>query len=439
MAIESLPPPLQPLIQDNYLEHIFEDSLCSKLGFRAIADREPFAIGIGETITKTRAGLLVPAVTPLDPATNLALDNGLTPGCWSTEQYTLGLDSYGATMDLNIETSLVAIDNLFLANATKLGLHALQSLDRLARNALYAVYLGGNSFVTAGLGAPGTSLKVDTVVGFETVAVNGALIPVSAATPMAVTVGSTIYTLIGTSRDAANVSSLATLGGASGALTFAAPVAVADAALGAPVVSAVAPTILRPNGRTATSQLVPGDRLTLQLILAAVARLRDDNVPDFEGDYHCYLDNTTLLDLFRDPDFKHLSSGQADSEAWRDGQVIRLLGVAFITTTEAPQQVLALTGQRIRRAIVCGRGALIEGDFAGLGHSDLEPDATSHQFIDGVCLVVREPLDRFQEIIAQSWKWRGGFCVPTDVTANPTIIPTAGQSCWKRAVVIECL
>ena len=141
----------------------------------------------------------------------------------------------------------------------------------------------------------------------------------------------------------------------------------------------------------------------------------------------------------RDPDFKHLYSGQADSEAWRDGQVIRLLGVAFITTTEAPQQVLALTGQRIRRAIVCGRGALIEGDFAGLGHSDLEPDATSHQFIDGVCLVVREPLDRFQEIIAQSWKWRGGFCVPTDVTANPTIIPTAGQSCWKRAVVIECL
>jgi len=39
-------------------------------------------------------------------------------------------------------------------------------------------------------------------------------------------------------------------------------------------------------------------------------------------------------------------------------------------------------------------------------------------------LVVREPLDRFQEIIAQSWKWRGGFCVPTDVTANPTIIPS---------------
>ena len=91
------------------------------------------------------------------------------------------------------------------------------------------------------------------------------------------------------------------------------------------------------------------------------------------------------------------------------------------------------------RAIVCGQGALIEGDFQGLGHSDLEPDVSRHQFIDGVCLLVREPLDRFQEIITQSWKWRGGFCVPTDVTANPIVLPTASQAYWKRAVMIECL
>ena len=206
MAIASLPPPLQPLVQENYLDHIFEDSLHSKLGFREIADREPVAIGNGQTVTKTRTGLLAPAVIPLNPVTNLALDNGLTPDGWSIEQYSLGIDTYGATMDLNIETSRVAIDNLFLINAGKLGLQALQSLDRLARNALYSVYLGGNSFVTAGPGDPSPTLMVDTVVGFESVAVNGALVPVSAANPMAVTVGSRVYALIGTARDAANVS-----------------------------------------------------------------------------------------------------------------------------------------------------------------------------------------------------------------------------------------
>lgn len=141
--------------------------------------------------------------------------------------------------------------------------------------------------------------------------------------------------------------------------------------------------------------------------------------------------------LFQDPDFKQLFCGNADRDAYRTGQVIRLMGVTFVATTEAPQQVLALTGRRIRRAIVCGQGALIEGDFQGLGQS--EPDTMSHQFIDGVCLVMRKPLDRLQEIIAQSWRWRGGFSVPTDITANPTVLPTASPSYWKRAVVIECL
>jgi len=377
--------------------------------------------------------------TGVGPATNLALDNGLTAESWTIEQYTLGLDTYGATIDLNIETSLVAIDNPFLVNATRLGLHALQCLDRLARNALFSVYLGGNSFVTASPSAPATTLRVDTVMGFETVVANGAPTPVSVANPMSVTAGANVYSLIGTARDVTNVSSLAALGGASGTLTFASAVAVANASLGAAVVSAVAPAILRPNGWQASSQLVNGDRLTLQLVLAAVALLRDNNVPDFDGCYNCYLDNTTLLALFGDPDFKQLITGDADSEPCRAGQVSKLLGVNFVTTTEAPQQVLPLTGKRIRRSLVCGRGALIEGDFQGQSPSDPGPAPAHQQIIDGVCLVVREPLDRFQEIVTQSWKWRGGFCVPTDITTDPTVLPTSSPSYWKRAVVIECL
>ena len=82
---------------------------------------------------------------------------------------------------------------------------------------------------------------------------------------------------------------------------------------------------------------------------------------------------------------------------------------------------------------------MIEGDFQGPGRSDLLPRPSFHQFIDGVCLLVREPLDRLQEIVSQSWKWRGGFCVPTDITADPTVLPTASPSYWKRAVIIECL
>jgi hypothetical protein len=52
-------------------------------------------------------------------------------------------------------------------------------------------------------------------------------------------------------------------------------------------------------------------------------------------------------------------------------------------------------------------------------------------------MVTREPIDRLQQIIAQSWYWIGGFCAPSDTTTNPTIIPTATNAAYKRAVMIE--
>ncbi len=439
MGIQNLPVVLQSMIQEDWLDRQFQDGLKSKLSFRAIADREPFSIGIGETVTKTRTGLLIPTITPLDPATNLALDNGLAPQTWTVEQYTMSINAYGATMDLNMETSRVAIASLFKENAKKLGIQAIQSLDRLARNALYATYLGGNTFVTITPGAATATIHVDNVVGFETVVFNGVMVPVSSANPMTVTIGADVYTLLGSNRDAVNVSSLAAFGGVSGTLGLSSAVTVADATAGNPVVSSVAPAILRPNGRQGTPQLVAGDQLTLQMVLAAVAQLRDNNVPDIGGYYNCYLDNTTLLGLFQDPDFKMLYRGAYDSDAYKEGQVVRLLGVSFVTTNEAPQQTLALTGRRIRRVIICGQGALVEGDYEGLGYSDLETGDILKRMVDGICVVIREPLDRLQEIIAQSWKWRGGFSVPSDITANPTVIPTASNAYWKRAVVIECV
>ena len=69
------------------------------------------------------------------------------------------------------------------------------------------------------------------------------------------------------------------------------------------------------------------------------------------------------------------------------------------------------------------------------------PDADKSllELIDGVCMVTREPLDRLKQVIAQSWYWIGGFALPTDLTANTSIIPTASNSYLKRAVIIESL
>src|SRR5271168_3101029 len=117
MPIQNFPAALQPIIQQGFLEREFQQALTSRLGYRACADREEFAVGIGETLTKTRAGLRPAVTTPLVAATNTNLDNGLTPGSWNVEQFTLTLNHYAATMDLNMVTSRVGIASLFLNNA----------------------------------------------------------------------------------------------------------------------------------------------------------------------------------------------------------------------------------------------------------------------------------------------------------------------------------
>ena len=129
MGIQNFPLSLQPIIQQGFLEREFEQALVSRLGYRAIADREPFAVGIGETLTKTRAGLKPSVTVPLAPNTNTNLDNGLTPSTWGVEQYTITINHYASTTDLNMVTSSVGIASQFLQNAYTNGEQAARSLD----------------------------------------------------------------------------------------------------------------------------------------------------------------------------------------------------------------------------------------------------------------------------------------------------------------------
>ena len=96
-----------------------------------------------------------------------------------------------------------------------------------------------------------------------------------------------------------------------------------------------------------------------------------------------------------------------------------------------------MPGVLVRRPIVCGQGALIEGDFAGMAADDVAPADAIVSVVDGIAMVTREPIDRLQQIIAQSWYWIGGFCAPTDTTTNPSTVPTATQRRFKRAVMVE--
>ena len=283
MAISNFPAALQEVIQSGFLEREFQEALRSRLGYRACADQEVFAVGIGETLTKTRAGLRPAVTTPVVASQNTNLDNGLTPGNWGVEQYTLTLQHYAATSDLNVVTSRVAIADMFLRNAATNGEQAARSLDDLARNALFAPYMGGNTRVRTTLTGAGPQIAVDDIRGFQQGWVYGVPTPVSSSVTLTVMVGGDAYTLVGAQADAVNVSTAP--GGVSGVLTFSGNVSVADGAAGNPIAAATASPILRPNGRATSAALVAGDQLTMANLLDAVATLRLNAVPEIDGAY----------------------------------------------------------------------------------------------------------------------------------------------------------
>ena len=437
MGIQNFPAALQPIIQQGFLEREFEQALVSRLGYRACADREDIAVGIGETLTKTRAGLKPTVTTPLAPATNTNLDNGLTPINWGVEQYTITINHYAATTDLNMVTSRVGIASQFLQNAYSNGEQAARSLDELARNALFNAYFGGNTRVRTTLGSPGPSLSVDDIRGFLTGFVNGVQQAVSSSNSLTVTVGADAYTLVGAAADSTNVST--TPNGISGVLTFSGNVSVSDGTAGNTVAAATGSVIVRPSQRGNTSLIVAGDTLTMSCLLDAVSKLRMNAAPEIDGVYNCYLDPVSARQLFADPDFKQLFQGATSAnQVFRQGMTNDFLGLRFVPTTEAlVQPHPTLAGLMIRRPIICGRGALVEGDFAGMGADDVAPKDSIVSIVNNVAMVTREPIDRLQQIIAQSWYWIGGFCTPSDTTTNPTTIPTATNAAFKRAVMVE--
>jgi hypothetical protein len=177
----------------------------------------------------------------------------------------------------------------------------------------------------------------------------------------------------------------------------------------------------------------------MSALLDAVTKLRLNAVPEIDGAYNCYLDPVSARQLFADPDFRQLFQGATSAnQVFRRGMVNDFLGLRFVPTNETFVQAHpTLSALAVRRPIICGAGALVEGDFAGMAAADVVPADSIVSVVNGVAMVTREAIDRLQQIIAQSWYWIGGFCAPSDTTTTPNTIPTATNAAFKRAVVVE--
>jgi hypothetical protein len=167
----------------------------------------------------------------------------------------------------------------------------------------------------------------------------------------------------------------------------------------------------RVNRRSETAELLAGDLLTMQALLDGVAELLNAGVPQIDGAFNCHLDPVSARQLFSDPDFRALFQGATSAnQVFRRGMVNDFLGVRFLPTTEwIVEQHPVLIQRLVRRIYICGMGALVEADHAGMLADDFKPANAITELVDGVAMVTRTPVDRLQQVIAQSWYWCGGF------------------------------
>lgn len=460
-------PEIRAIVQENILERAFHDALFPKLLFRGEATPQLWPANVGDSMIFTGVGLMKPKMKPLVPGQDPL------PSDYSKEQWTAQIQQYADTIDTHMPTSIVAIANLFLRNSHQLGMAAGQTLNRIVRDRMYNAALSGNT-VAPGSQPLSTNLRVARLNGFTT-ARNPSLPSgspvrfdlVSGSNPLRVRImsvaGEVQRNVIGFIPDIPGDQV------GPGVLLLDVAVEVApDAVTGARayVLAADRTPIVRVGGGLSIDDLNAGDTLKLSDIRSAVARFRQQNVPEFpDGRFHCHLDPISETQIFADPEFQRLLTSLPDYYIYRQFAIGEMLGCVFFRNNECPQLdtveggatdtytqddpfagELATHGTvepsvNVHRPIFVGQGGILEyyQDMqnliteAGVTGRVGEPRITNNGievYTDRIQLIIRSPLNRLQDLVSTSWKFIGDWPVRTDAASGDA-------ARYKRMVCIE--
>lgn len=465
-------PEIRAIVQEGALERTFHDALFPRLLFRGEAAPVLFPGNIGDSMTFTGVGLVLPNLAPIAPGVDP------TPVSYQYEQWSAQMQQYAGTIDSNLPTAVTAIANLFLRNVHQIGLQAAQSLSRIVRDRLYNSALSGwttCSTAPAGIygGAGDTAVQVRSVNGFLTARrpdlVNGSPVlfaAVSANNPLGITIILDDASLHDTTVTACTPDTAGDENGP-GVITIADAIPGGrNVPLDAAIYADDRSGIVRATGALKTSG-VAGQLLTMALIRSAIARLRTQNVPEHpDGRYHCHLDPTSESQVFSDAEIQRLITALPDYYMYKQMALGEALGTVFFQNSECPSgstvtrsgvletysvadpfagqlysDDLPATGNPVHRPLFTGAGCIHEYYLnldlltteAGVGGKVGAPKLTNNGVeinAERIQLIIRWPQDRLQNTISTSWKFIGDWPVRTDVT-------TGDAARYKRSLVIE--
>lgn len=456
VTLQSFDPEIAALIQQNTLVRVFHEALFPKLLFRADSAGEEWQANLGETKIFTRSGRLPVNTTPLVPGTDP------TPASYGTEQFRVTASQFGNRVQTHMPTSRAAIASKFTQDTTTLGMNAGETINRICRDRLYRAYLAGDTVLATAALIGATTIRVASLNGFQELIVNGSLVPVSPAAPIAIELGApavanTVTAFVPDDPARPFGSGTLTLGAALGA----------GLAVRTRVRAVNRSRIVRVGGVATVDNLTAGSILTLNDIISAVQLLRSQNVPPHaDGKYHVHCPSEAVAQLFQDNHWQRLHQSQLPSQNidYRDLMIGAVANSYVYENTECPNtlntgtltasgavsarvsneigaEVLNETAVPIGRTIVTGGGSMYEEYIpesqyitpAGVNGQVGNFQVTANGVLvmtDRIRYIIRAPQDVLQQVVDQAWSFSGDWAVPSDGL-------TGNAARFKRAVVIE--
>lgn len=454
-------PEVRQIVQQNMLERAFHDALYPRLLFRGEASPQVWPANVGDEMIFSAPGLIPVDARPIAPGDDPEVVT------YPMEQWSAKLQSYGKSIDTHMPTSMVAIANLFLRNAHQLGLQAARTLNTIVRDRLYNAALSGWTVVD-GAAQTGTVLRVKRLNGFTRARRPdlGAGSPVrfdsvSSTNPLVITVtGATpaANTVVGFTPDNAGDE----IG--PGTLTLGTTITGA-AADRAAVMASDRTFVVRVGGGDTIDALIASDIPTLSDIRSAVAHMWEQNVPEHpDGRFHAHLGPTSQAKIFADQEFQRLLTALPDYYMYREFALGELLGTVFFRNNEVPtsNNVVGgatasfdlrdpfagelftggvITGVPVSRILFTGQGGIMEyySDLAnlltdaGVVGRIADPRIVNNGieiFSDRIQMIIRAPLNRFQDQVATSWRIISDWPIRTDAASGDA-------SRFKRILTIE--
>lgn len=463
-------PQYRKLVQDNRIVAKFEAALFPELMFREDAKAEAWGDQTGDSKVFTGNGLIPVSTAEVQPLAEPTLAG------YSREQWTAQLRKWGIAIDSHAPTSAAAAVKTITDDLDALAKNAGQTLNRVCRKVLFNACLSGNTVADGAQNAV-TTLRVKRLNGFTRARrpdlAAGAQVrfeTVSSVNPLGIRYGNTLansVNVIGYTPDFAGDE----IG--PGTLTLDAAITVADRDA---IVANSASWIRRSGGGYRVDDIGNTDKLTFADLRATLARLASMDVPRHaDGNFHGYMSPISKDQIFADNEWQRLNESLPDGLAYSQFVIGKKLGCIWHDNNENPQvsnvnipngstdgatgdnysplresfagelyptgtptaavgkiqRVLVTGGEWLREYYVDQDSYITEAGTTGkISEAPRMGNGSVELMAQRVKIIQRAPIDRWQEVVSQAWRFVGDIIVRTDAA-------TGDGAYYKRGAVVE--